>query len=132
LDRQRRGDRAPGHRQRWPLRLGLLVLRDRNLGILYAVAGTVQGWHNDRSGDERVPAGIPEWREATTAEANPVAAAVALLDGIMGLRVRSEWFTEPRRTTPIPDVDQLLPRVTLGKNISGGDIVQSDPAAWRP
>jgi hypothetical protein len=102
------------------------------LGVLYAVAATVRGWHHDRSGDERVPAEIPEWRAATTAEANPVAAAVALLDRIMGVRVQSEWFTNPRRTTPIPEVVQLLPQVSLGRNISDGDISQSDPAAWRP
>jgi hypothetical protein len=60
------------------------------------------------------------------------APALALVAELMKARIDEGWFAQPWRTTRIPDVDALLPQVVLGQNVSGGDIVQSDPAAWVP
>ncbi|GLZ28218.1 hypothetical protein Lesp02_04080 [Lentzea sp. NBRC 105346] len=105
-----------------------------NFTVIYAVNGTIEGWYNDRScGQGKKPASTPEWDEGVSSQEGwSIAPSLALMEHLMGVKIMEEWFTTPQRTTRIPDVDSLLPQVVLGKNISGGDIIQSDPAAWTP
>lgn len=105
-----------------------------NFTVIYAVDGTIEGWHNDRScGQGKILSSVPEWDEGISfQESWSIAPSLALMEYLMGVEIKEEWFAAQQRTTPIPDVDSLLPQVVLGKNISGGDIIQSNPAAWAP
>lgn len=101
--------------------------------VICAVGGVVEGWHNDRSAVAKTPDAIEEWAEALSSETGwPMAGALALIMSVTGVEVSERWFDLPQRTTPIPDVDTLLPQAVLGRDVSGGDIIQSDPAAWAP
>lgn len=105
-----------------------------NDSLIYAENGVVTAYFAGRScsGKYHVGPTMPDWFADHDTEQRDRQQWLTLITKATGVTVDQAWFTTPQRATQTPLVDDLLPQVVLGKNVSGGAIIQSNPHCWTP